>query len=113
MKRLTCTLLVMFLSSLSPLGAQSPQQPTDADFDWVWRFQKQALDALMPLDLKPRQIVSYRSDHDLQRIGDIESHFTITYAAGAAYDTMNRTGFPEEPTVREDGRHGNGEPVFT
>jgi hypothetical protein len=72
MKRLACTLLAIVLGSVLPALAESPQEPTDADFDWVWRFQKQALDGLMPLELKPGQVIAYRSDHDLQRIGDIE-----------------------------------------
>ena len=68
-----------------PNGSQSSQQPTDTDYDWVWQVYTKALDALMPMKLKSRQVVAYRSDHDFLRLGEIERHFTISYADGLAY----------------------------
>lgn len=86
MKRNLPTLLAMPLFMLSVIIAQSPQTPTDADWDWVETVENRAYEALMPLALRAGQVVAYRTYHDFQRLGDIERHFTISYATQGGFD---------------------------
>ena len=80
MTRPVCALLALIAGGVWSTDARSLQDPTDADWRWVDSVQDQVLDSLMPLELKPRQVVAYRSSSDSMRIGVIERHLTVSYA---------------------------------
>lgn len=65
-----------------PEAAQSPQDPTEADWSWVTGVQKRVFDSLLPVELTPRQLVAYRSYPEFMAEGVMERHFGISRGSG-------------------------------